>query len=64
IEVYLVEEERINKFLEFDKEEFEMKDIIAQLEKEMYLAAKNLQFEKAAQLRDKIKELKEVIKSE
>ena len=36
---------------------------IAQLEKEMYIAAKNLQFERAARLRDKIKELKEVLKS-
>ena len=33
-------------------------DLIAEMEKEMELAARNLLFEKAAALRDKIKELK------
>ena len=35
-------------------------DIIENLEKEMRLAAKELAFEKAAKLRDKIKELKKI----
>ncbi len=40
------------------KDEFELNRFIAELEYEMELAARNLQFEKAASLRDKIKELK------
>jgi excinuclease ABC subunit B len=40
------------------KDEFELNRFIAELEYEMELAARNLQFEKAAALRDKIKELK------
>ncbi|MBM3248977.1 MAG: excinuclease ABC subunit UvrB [Candidatus Omnitrophica bacterium] len=39
-------------------EEFEFNSIISGLEYEMELAARNLQFEKAAKIRDKIKELK------
>ena len=42
-----------------DEEEFEVGELIAQLEKEMLEAAENLQFEKAASLRDRVKELKE-----
>jgi len=38
-------------------EEYELKKYISELEYEMELAARNLQFEKAASLRDKIKEL-------
>jgi excinuclease ABC subunit B len=41
-----------------NKEEYELNKYIAELEYEMELAARNLQFEKAAQIRDKIKELK------
>jgi excinuclease ABC subunit B len=63
IEVYMKEEENLKKRLEIENDELELREIIFQLEKEMQLAAKNLQFEKAAQLRDKIKELKEAIKS-
>jgi len=40
------------------KDEFELNSFIAELEYEMELAARNLQFEKAATIRDKIKELK------
>jgi excinuclease ABC subunit B len=61
IEVYLAEEDRLEERLGLDEKEMEIREVISQLEKEMYLAAKNLQFEKAAQLRDKIKELKKVI---
>ena len=39
------------------KDEFELRRYIAQMEYEMELAARNLQFEKAASLRDKIKEI-------
>ncbi|HTY45448.1 MAG TPA: excinuclease ABC subunit UvrB [Patescibacteria group bacterium] len=41
-----------------EKDEFEMKQYIAELEYEMELAARNLHFEKAAQIRDEIKKLK------
>jgi len=41
-----------------DKDDYEMNKYISQLEYEMELAARNLQFEKAAGLRDKITELK------
>ena len=44
------------------KDEFQLRKYISELEYEMELAARNLQFEKAADLRDKIKELKEMIK--
>ena len=38
--------------------EYELTTLIAQLEKEMELAARNLQFEQAALFRDQIEELK------
>ena len=41
-----------------DKDDYEMNKYISQLQYEMELAARNLQFEKAAGLRDKITELK------
>ena len=41
-----------------EKDEYELNKYISELEYEMELAARNLQFEKAAQIRDKIKELK------
>jgi len=41
-----------------EKDEFQLRKYISELEYEMELAARNLQFEKAAGLRDKIKELK------
>jgi excinuclease ABC subunit B len=40
------------------KEEYELSRYVSELEYEMELAARNLQFEKAAVIRDKIKELK------
>lgn len=42
------------------KDEFELRKYISELEYEMELAARNLQFEKAAVLRDKVKELTEM----
>lgn len=41
-----------------EKDEYELKSYLAELEYEMELAARNLQFEKAAVLRDKIQEIK------
>jgi excinuclease ABC subunit B len=40
------------------KDEYDLREYIAELEYEMELAARNLDFEKAAQLRDKLKEFK------
>ena len=40
-----------------DETKFANRELIAELEKEMYEAAENLQFEKAAMIRDKIIEL-------
>jgi excinuclease ABC subunit B len=45
---------------ELEREEIE--EMIRELEKAMYSAASELDFEKAAQLRDQIKELKEILK--
>jgi excinuclease ABC subunit B len=43
-----------------NKEEYQLKKYIAELEYEMELAARNLEFEKAAKLRDKIKEMRSI----
>jgi excinuclease ABC subunit B len=40
------------------KDEYELKKYISELEYEMELAARNLDYEKAAKIRDKIKEFK------
>lgn len=58
IEMYMREEERLYQRLDFEEKEIEIMEAIDQLEKEMLIAAKHLQFEKAAMLRDRIKELK------
>jgi excinuclease ABC subunit B len=44
---------------EQDEETFDKQEVLAQLEKLMLEAAQNLEFEKAADLRDRIKQLKE-----
>ncbi|MFA5271608.1 MAG: excinuclease ABC subunit UvrB [Candidatus Omnitrophota bacterium] len=62
IEIYMEEEEKLNYRLGLGEGELDKREIIGQLQKEMYIAAKNLQFEKAAQIRDKISELKEALK--
>ncbi|MCM8787030.1 MAG: excinuclease ABC subunit UvrB [Candidatus Omnitrophica bacterium] len=64
IEKYLEEEERIADRLSIKKSDLDIYEAISQLEQEMFIAAKNLQFEKAAQLRDKINELKLALKDE
>ncbi|MCP4652627.1 MAG: excinuclease ABC subunit UvrB [Candidatus Omnitrophica bacterium] len=63
IEMHLRQEDSIEQRLDFNDSAIELRNIVAQLEKDMYIAAKNLHFERAAQLRDKIKELKELVKS-
>ncbi len=47
---------------EYDiKEDEDIKDVIDKLSKEMLSYAQNLEFEKAAELRDKIKELENLV---
>jgi excinuclease ABC subunit B len=43
-----------------EKDEYELNKYISELEYEMELAARNLQFEKAAEFRDKIKDIKKI----
>ena len=43
-----------------DEEEFALLSTISALENRMELAARNLEFEKAAKIRDKIMELKKI----
>ncbi len=64
IEVYLKEEEMLRRRLDLDSADIELREVIAELEKEMYIAAKNLHYEKAVQLRDKIIQLKNVVKKD
>ena len=45
--------------LTHDEREYDRQELIAVLEKEMFAAAEALEFEKAAQLRDQIAELKQ-----
>jgi len=61
IEIYYKEEDALRHRLDLDEKGIELHEVVAQLEKEMYIASKNLHFERAAQLRDKIKELKKVL---
>ena len=63
IEIYLKEEENLKHRLDLDDRDMELHQAIAQLEKEMYIAAKALNFERAAQLRDKAEELKKQTKN-
>ena len=64
IEVYFREQENLKRRLDLEDKDLEIMEAISYLEKEMQIAAKNLLFEKAASLRDKIKELQEVLKRE
>ncbi|MCM8770812.1 MAG: excinuclease ABC subunit UvrB [Candidatus Omnitrophica bacterium] len=52
-------EEKVISFTGQPEEDYELKVFISKLEYEMELAARNLDFEKAAKLRDEIKALKE-----
>jgi excinuclease ABC subunit B len=51
-------EEYVQELTGEKRDEYELHKYIAELEYEMELAARNLQFEDAARLRDKIQELK------
>jgi len=58
IEAYEKAEELVLNATALSEDEYELNLLISELEHEMELAARNLQFEQAAMLRDKIKELK------
>ncbi|PJC48804.1 MAG: excinuclease ABC subunit B, partial [Candidatus Omnitrophica bacterium CG_4_9_14_0_2_um_filter_42_8] len=58
IESFKKAEEIVMEAAGQSEEEYEKEMLIAELEREMELRARNLQFEAAAQLRDKIKRLK------
>ncbi len=58
IEVLKEAEEEVLEVTGQNLEEFEKQEVIADLEREMELAARNLQFERAAELRDQITSLK------
>ncbi|HAH19290.1 MAG: excinuclease ABC subunit B [Omnitrophica WOR_2 bacterium GWF2_43_52] len=51
-------EDLTQDIVELSKEEYELKSYIGELEYQMELASRNLQFEEAARIRDKIKEFK------
>jgi excinuclease ABC subunit B len=51
-------EEYVAQLTGQERDEYELNKYISEMEYEMELAARNLQFEKAAQIRDRIKELK------
>ena len=61
IEVYFDERQILENRLGMDGEKIELEKTVGELEKEMFLASKHLRFEKAAEIRDKIKELKNAI---
>jgi len=59
IESYKKAREVIMGVVEETEDQYDRTTLIAELQRDMELAARNLQFEKAAALRDQIKELKE-----
>ena len=61
IEAYKRAKEIITDVVGETEEEFEVNELITELEREMEQAARNLQFEKAIVLRDQIAQLKKVI---
>ena len=61
IEIYFRQDNKLRSRLDLNDDDLEIMEAIGYLEKEMQIAAKNLHFEKAAQARDKIKELKRVL---
>ena len=52
-------EHKLVEFTGLDEKEFELQSMISELEYHMELAARNLQFEKAIEIRDKIRSLNE-----
>ncbi|MFA7677271.1 MAG: excinuclease ABC subunit UvrB [Candidatus Omnitrophota bacterium] len=61
LEKYLKQDSLLKGRLEIQEKELQLQEALFELEKAMLAAAKNLQFEKAAELRDKIETLKKVL---
>ncbi|MFH1858342.1 MAG: excinuclease ABC subunit UvrB [Candidatus Omnitrophota bacterium] len=59
IEAVRQAEELVTEVADEEREEQELRSLIAELEEEMLLAARNLQFERAAYFRDQIRELEQ-----
>ncbi|MDD3983179.1 MAG: excinuclease ABC subunit UvrB [Candidatus Omnitrophota bacterium] len=57
IEIYDKAEDYAAELTGLNKEEYELNRYVSEMEYEMELAARNLQFEKAAAIRDKLKEI-------
>ncbi|MBF0123497.1 MAG: excinuclease ABC subunit UvrB [Candidatus Omnitrophica bacterium] len=60
IEEWADAEEVVREVAGQDKEEYEFGQMVSELERQMELAARNLEFERAAKLRDRIVELKKI----
>lgn len=58
IEIFKKAEEIVIEASGQDRDEYERDTVISELEREMEVSARNLQFERAIELRDRIKELK------
>jgi excinuclease ABC subunit B len=58
IEQYATAEEIVQHAVSQNQEEYEIFEMLGALEQEMQLAARNLEFERAAKIRDKINQLK------
>ncbi|MDD3296522.1 MAG: excinuclease ABC subunit UvrB [Candidatus Omnitrophica bacterium] len=61
LEKYLTQDSLLKRRLEIKEKESQLQEALSELEKAMIAAAKNLQFEKAAELRDKIEILKKAL---
>ncbi|MFH1856574.1 MAG: excinuclease ABC subunit UvrB [Candidatus Omnitrophota bacterium] len=57
IEMHLDSKKLLLKFSGQSEDEYELNNLISHLQREMEIAAKKMEFEKAAELRDRIKEL-------
>ena len=64
IESFKKAEEIVIEAMGQSEEDYEKEMLISELEREMELCARNLQFERAAELRDKVKELKNNVRRE
>ena len=52
-------EETVREAVGFDPDQYDLEQVVAELEQEMEMHAQNLQFERAADLRDQIAELRQ-----
>jgi excinuclease ABC subunit B len=60
IEAWADAEELVREVAGVDREQYEFKGLLDELQRQMELAARNLEFERAAKIRDRIAELKAI----